>query len=66
MKELRFRGAGSVWRFAFAFDPRRRAVILCGGTKSGMNERRFYRSLIDRADKRFASYLATLGDQDDA
>jgi hypothetical protein len=62
MKELRFRSSGSVWRFAFAFDPKRNAVVLCGGSKSGTSERRFYRVLIDRADKRFASYLASLGE----
>ena len=26
-KELRFRSADGVWRFAFAFDPKRRAII---------------------------------------
>lgn len=26
MKELRFDAADGVWRFAFAFDPRRRAI----------------------------------------
>ena len=28
MKELRFGAAGGVWRFAFAFDPKRRAIIM--------------------------------------
>ena len=52
--------------FAFAFDPKRRAVVLCGGSKSGTNERRFYRVLIERADRRFTGYLASLGDKDNA
>jgi hypothetical protein len=43
MKELRFDAADGVWRFAFAFDPKRRAIILCGGDKSGGSEKRFYR-----------------------
>ena len=30
-------------RFAFAFDPKRRAIVLCGGDKSGGGEKRFYR-----------------------
>jgi hypothetical protein len=60
MKELRFRSGGGVWRFAFAFDPKRRAVILCGGSKHGTSEGRFYRRLIERADRRYASYLADL------
>lgn len=31
MKELRFMAGGQGWRVAFAFDPRRRAVLLCAG-----------------------------------
>lgn len=34
MKELRFDAADGVRRFAFAFDPKRRAIILCVGDKS--------------------------------
>jgi hypothetical protein len=30
MKELRFDAADGVWRFAFAFDPTRKAIVLCG------------------------------------
>jgi hypothetical protein len=60
MKELRFRGGGEPWRFAFAFDPVRRAVVLCGGSKAGKSERLFYRRLIELADKRFAQYLDEL------
>jgi hypothetical protein len=57
MKELRFQVAGGVWRLAFAFDPARRAVMLVAGDKSGVNERRFYRTLIARADRRFDEHL---------
>ena len=60
MKELRFDAADGVWRFAFAFDTKRRAIVLCGGDKSGGSQRRFYRHLIDTADKRFDSHLAAL------
>jgi hypothetical protein len=41
MKELRFNAANGVWRFAFAFDPNRQAIILCGGDKTGGSEKRF-------------------------
>lgn len=34
MKELRFRADGGVWRVAFAFDPRRNAILLVAGDKS--------------------------------
>lgn len=58
MKELRFDAAGGVWRFAFAFDPRRQAIILCGGDKSGVSEKRFYQQLIAKADIRFDMHCA--------
>ena len=60
MKELRFDAEGGVWRFAFAFDPERRAVIFCGGDKSGGGEKRFYQRLIAKADNRFNTHLAEL------
>ena len=36
MKELRFDAADGVWRVAFAFDPRRHAILLVAGDKSGV------------------------------
>jgi hypothetical protein len=60
MKELRFQTAG-VWRFAFAFDPQRQAVVLVGGNKQGANQKKFYNDLIRVADDRFAKYIASLG-----
>src|SRR6266704_6868352 len=46
MKELRFDANDGVWRVAFAFDPKRHAVLLVAGDKSGGSEKRFYRQLI--------------------
>ena len=63
MKELRFRAAGGVWRVAFAFDPRRRAILLTAGDKAGVAQGRFYERLVRTADERFAAHLATLGRQ---
>jgi len=60
MKELRFRADGGVWRVAFAFDPRRNAILLVAGDKSGGSESKFYKRLIDKADKRFKEHLETL------
>ncbi|GAK46641.1 conserved protein [Tepidicaulis marinus] len=57
LKELRFNEGGGVWRFAFAFDPERQAIILCGGDKAGENQKAFYRWLIDLADARFDDHL---------
>jgi hypothetical protein len=65
MKELRFYAADGVWRFAFAFDPKRQAIILCGGDKSGVSENRFYQQLIDKADARFDAHRARIKKEKD-
>ena len=65
MKELRFDAADGVWRFAFAFDPTRHAIIICGGDKSGGSEKRFYVQLIARADARFDAHLAAIKQKHD-
>jgi hypothetical protein len=59
MKELRFRLDG-VWRFAFAFDPQRHAVVLVGGNKEGKRQSTFYKELIRVADARFAAHVKSL------
>jgi len=57
MKELRFDAANGVWRVAFAFDPKRRAILLVAADKSGGSQKRFYRELIRKADERFDAHL---------
>jgi hypothetical protein len=42
MKELRFDASDGVRRFSFAFDPTRKAIVLCAGDKTGESEKRFY------------------------
>jgi hypothetical protein len=56
MKEIRFNSDG-VWRFAFAFDTSRNAIILCGGDKEGVDQKKFYKDLIALADARFSAHL---------
>jgi hypothetical protein len=60
MKELRFDAADGVWRVAFAFDPRRRAILLVAGDKFGTSQQRFYRRLIEKSDARYKAHLAKL------
>ena len=60
MKELRFSAADGEWRVAFAFDTKRKAILLVAGDKSGGSEKRFYRELIRKADDRFDAHLARL------
>ncbi|MBQ7607948.1 MAG: type II toxin-antitoxin system RelE/ParE family toxin [Desulfovibrionaceae bacterium] len=44
LKELRFTWDGQSYRFLFAFDPYRNAIILVGGCKA--NDKKFYQKLI--------------------
>ena len=60
MKELRFYADNGVWRLAFAFDPTRKGILLICGDKSGGSEKRFYKDLIKKADKRFDKHLLNL------
>ena len=60
MKELRCDADDGVWRVAFAFDPERKAVLLTAGDKSGVAKKRFYKSLIKKADARFDAHLEKL------
>ena len=60
MKELSSGFANGVWRLAFAFDPARKAVLLVAGDKAGSSTRRFYRTLIRKADDRFERHLNRL------
>jgi len=60
MKELRFGAADGEWRVAFAFDTKRKAILLVAGDKSGVGQKQFYRELIRRGDDRFDAHLARL------
>src|SRR6266496_5317984 len=60
MKELRFEADDGVWRIAFAFDPKRDAILLFAGDKSGQSGKRVYRQLIAKADRRFDNHLERL------
>ncbi len=62
MKELRFRVGGEVWRVAFAFDPKRNAILLVAGDKAGQDQKRFYKKLLKLADKRYSGHLQGLGE----
>ncbi len=61
MKEIRASTADDWYRLAFAFYPTQQAIILCGGSKGGIDSDRFYEELIRKADERFATRLRELG-----
>lgn len=55
MRELRAQSGGEPLRIFYAFDPRRTAILLIGGSKSGGG--RFYERMIPIADRLFDAYL---------
>lgn len=59
MRELRIQSHGDPIRVIYAFDPRRVAVLLIGGVKTGKGKR-FYKTLVPAADKLYARHLKTL------
>lgn len=58
MRELRIQSGGRPLRVFYAFDPRRQAILLIGGDKTGDN--RFYQVMIPRADDLYDRYLIEL------
>ena len=58
MKELRTQCKGAPLRTFFAFDPRRCAILLIGGNKTG--DDRFYEQMVPRADSLYDEHLAAL------
>jgi hypothetical protein len=61
MKELR--PSGCPIRIFFAFDPRRSAILLIGGDKSG--NPRFYREMIPIADALYDDHLTEIEEEAD-
>jgi hypothetical protein len=64
VKELRFAAADGVWRVAFAFDRKRKAILLVAGEKSGISEKKFYKALIAKTDDRFNAHNARLNQKE--
>lgn len=58
MRELRVQSRGRPLRVFYAFDPRRMAILLIGGDKTG--DRQFYRRMIPLADALYDEHLAAL------
>jgi len=58
MKELRIQHHGRPYRVLFAFDPRRMAILLVGGDKTG--QARWYKQFVPIADRLYDEHLETL------
>ena len=58
MRELRVQHRGEPYRVLYAFDTRRAAILLLGGTKTG--NARWYEVNVPRADSLFDEHLREL------
>ena len=58
MRELRIQHQGRPIRVFYAFDPRRTAILLIGGDKTGND--RFYEVFVPIADRLYDEYLEEL------
>lgn len=58
MKELIIQHAGRPYRVLYAFDPRRCAILLIGGDKTG--DARWYERFVPIADRLYDEHLAAL------
>jgi hypothetical protein len=58
MRELIVQHAGRPYRVLYAFDPRRSAILLIGGDKTGHD--RWYEEMVPVADRLFDEHLAQL------
>lgn len=55
LRELRIQHQGQPLRIFYAFDPRRQAVLLIGGDKTGRD--RFYEETVPSAERIWEEYL---------
>jgi hypothetical protein len=55
MRELRIQHSGKPYRILYAFDPRRVAILLIGGNKTGKNN--WYEKYVPVADKLYNEHL---------
>lgn len=59
LRELRVQSGGKPLRVIYIFDPRRNALLLLGGDKTG--DRRFYERLIPAAERLWETYRKEQG-----
>ena len=58
MRELRIQRSGRPLRVLYAFDPRRTAILLIGGDKTGQD--RWYETFVPLADRLYDEHLQVL------
>jgi hypothetical protein len=61
MRELRIQHEGRPYRILYAFDPRRIAILLIGGDKTG--DKRWYVSFVPVADDLYDQHLREIQEE---
>jgi hypothetical protein len=61
MRELRVQHAGRPYRVLYAFDPKRAAILLLGGDKTG--NKRWYEVHVPLADRLYDAHLKELAEE---
>ena len=61
MRELRVQSGGKPIRLFYAFDPRRTAILLIGGDKTGDDP--FYKRFVPLADRLYDEHLKELKEE---
>jgi hypothetical protein len=64
LRELRIQHQGRPYRVLYAFDPRRKAILLLAGDKTG--DDRFYLKMVPKADRLYDEHLAQLENEGSA
>ena len=59
LRELRIQSGGKPLRVFYTFDPRRNAVVLTGGDKTG--DSNFYEQKVRESERIYADYLKETG-----
>jgi hypothetical protein len=62
LRDLRIQHAGKPYRILYAFDPKRNAILLLGGKKTGTSG--WYEKHLPKAEKVFTAYLKETGQTD--
>ena len=61
MRELRIQQGGHRYRILYAFDPRRNALLILGGDKTGND--RWYEENVPNAEKIYEQYLKEIEEE---
>lgn len=61
MRELRVQHRSDPYRILYAFDPRRTAILLLGGDKTG--DDRWYDRMVPKADDLYDEHLREIGEE---